>query len=167
MQLVQGGSDFRMMKRSVVDAMLQMEERERFTKGIMSWVGFKTKWIEYENVERAAGETKWSLKSLFSYAMSGFIAFAVAPLRGVIWIGVIIDAITLIWGIGYFITLLTTDFARTGFATIILLISFFGGTIILLLGIIGEYLARIYMEVKRRPIFIVRDTNMRRKQNEL
>lgn len=163
MELVQGGSDFRMMKRPVVDAMLLMEERERFTKGIMSWVGFNTKWIEYENVERAAGDTKWSLSGLFRYAVSGFIAFATAPLRIAIWLGFAIDVITLVWGIWYLVISLTTDFSRTGFATIVLLISFFGGTIILLLGIIGEYMARMYMEVKKRPIYIVKDTNLERK----
>lgn len=162
MELVQGGSDFRMMKRSVVEAMLLMEERERFTKGIMSWVGFSTKWIEYENVERIAGNTKWSLKGLFQYALSGFIAFATAPLRIAVWLGFIIDMITLLWGVCYFVTSVTGNFERTGFATIILLISFFGGTIILLLGIIGEYMARMYMEVKKRPIFIIKDTNLNR-----
>ena len=160
MELVQGGSDFRMMKRPVVDAILLMQERERFTKGMMSWVGFETEWIEYENVERAAGTTKWSVGSLFRYAVSGYIAFATAPLRVAIWLGAIIDVVTLIWGICYFIIALSSNTSRTGFATIILLISFFGGTIIMLLGIIGEYMARMYMEVKKRPIYLVKDTNM-------
>lgn len=160
MELVQGGSDFRMMKRPVVDSMLMMEERERFTKGIMSWVGFSTKWIEYENVERAAGETKWSMSGLMAYALSGFMAFATAPLRMAVYLGLIIDAVTVVATIWFAISTLTSDMPRTGYGTIVCLIAFFGGTIILLLGIIGEYMARIYTEVKKRPIFLVKDTNI-------
>lgn len=163
MELVQGGSDFRMMKRCVVDAMLMMEERERFTKGIMSWVGFNTKWIEYENVERAAGETKWSMRGLMAYALSGFMAFATAPLRIAVWLGFTIDAITVVAVIWFAISTLSSDMPRTGYGTIVCLIAFFGGTIILLLGIIGEYMARIYTEVKKRPIFLVKDTNIIKK----
>lgn len=163
MELVQGGSDFRMMKRCVVDAMLMMEERERFTKGIMSWVGFNTKWIEYENVERAAGETKWSMRGLMAYALSGFMAFATAPLRIAVWLGFAIDAVTLIAVIWFAITTLNSDLPRTGYGTIVCLVAFFGGTIIMLLGIIGEYMARIYTEVKKRPIFLVKDTNIVKK----
>ena len=149
-----------MMKRCVVDAMLMMEERERFTKGIMSWVGFNTKWIEYENVERAAGETKWSMSGLIAYALSGFMAFATAPLRLAVYLGLTIDAITVVATIWFAINTLTSDMPRTGYGTIVCLIAFFGGTIILLLGIIGEYMARIYTEVKKRPIFLVKDTNI-------
>lgn len=160
MELVQGGSDYRMMKRCVVDSMLMMEERERFTKGIMSWVGFSTKWIEYENVERAAGETKWSMSGLMAYALSGFMAFATAPLRMAVYLGLMIDAVTVVATIWFAISTLTSDMPRTGYGTIVCLIAFFGGTIILLLGIIGEYMARIYTEVKKRPIFLVKDTNI-------
>ncbi len=166
MELVQGGSDFRMMKRCVVDSMLLMEERERFTKGIMSWVGFSTKWIEYENVERAAGETKWSMSGLMAYALSGFMAFATAPLRLAVYLGLTIDVITLIATIWFAISTLTSDMPRTGYGTIVCLIAFFGGTIILLLGIIGEYMARIYTEVKKRPIFLVKDTNIVKTKSE-
>lgn len=161
MNLVQGGSDFRMMKRPVVEAMLSVEERERFTKGIMSWVGFRTKWIDYQNVPRAAGKTKWSMKGLTSYAVNGFFAFATTPLRFAVWMGIVIDVITLIGLIWTLVGALISDGPRTGYATTVLLIMFFGGTIILILGIIGEYLARIYLEVKKRPIYIVRDTNIR------
>lgn len=166
MELVQGGSDFRMMKRCVVDSMLMMEERERFTKGIMSWVGFSTKWIEYENVERAAGETKWSMSGLVAYALSGFMAFATAPLRIAVYLGLTIDVITVIATIWFAITTLNSDMPRTGYGTIVCLIAFFGGTIIMLLGIIGEYMARIYNEVKKRPIFLVKDTNIVKTKNE-
>lgn len=163
MELVQGGSDYRMMKRCVVDSMLMLEERERFTKGIMSWVGYSTKWIEYENVERVAGETKWSMRGLMAYAISGFMAFATAPLRLAVWIGFAIDVVTVISAIWFAIATLNSDLPRTGYGTIVCLIAFFGGTIIMILGIIGEYMARIYMEVKKRPIFLVKDTNIVKK----
>lgn len=159
MHLVQGGSDFRMMKRHVVDAILLMQERERFTKGIFSWVGFETKWIEYENIERVAGQTKWSTKSLAKYALSGYFAFATAPLRIAVWIGFAIDILTLIAVVIFIIRTLNSGAARTGYGTIVCLIAFFSGTIIMLLGIIGEYLALIYTETKKRPIYIVKERN--------
>lgn len=102
--LIPGGTDYRLMKKEVAEAIVSLPERERFTKGIYSWIGFKTKWISYHNVERAAGQSKWSVRHLFGYAGSGIIAFATAPLRGVIYLGVIVTAIAVayagnvIWG---------------------------------------------------------------------
>lgn len=160
MQLVPGGSDYRMMKRPVVEALLSLQERGRFTKGLLSWVGFSTKWIPYENVERAAGKTKWSVRSLTSYAINGFFSFATTPLRIAIIVGFLIDIITLIAGIHFIVSSLISDGPRTGFGTIVTLVAFFGGTIIMLLGILGEYLARIYMEVKRRPLYIIEESNV-------
>ena len=165
MHLVQGGSDFRMIKRPVAEAMLALGERERFTKGILSWVGFSTKWIEYENVPRAAGTTKWSMRGLMHYAVNGFFAFATTPLRAAVWLGILIDSVTLIGAIWFMISILRSDGPRTGFGTLVILIAFFGGTIIMILGVIGEYLARIYLEVKKRPLFIVKDTNIEHKQS--
>ncbi len=143
-----------------MDAVVSMEERERFTKGLVSWVGFSVKWIDYHNVERAAGKTKWSLIGLLRYAMSGFFAFATTPLRAAVYLGLLIDVFSLGYAIYTFIKALSSTAPRTGFSTIIMLLMFFSGTIILLLGVIGEYLARIYMEVKKRPIFIVDETNV-------
>lgn len=165
MHLVQGGSDFRMMKRPVAEAMLALGERERFTKGILSWVGFSTKWIEYENVPRAAGTTKWSIRGLMCYAVNGFFAFATTPLRAAVWLGILIDMVTLIGAIWFIITTLKSNGPRTGFGTLVILIAFFGGTIIMILGVIGEYLARIYLEVKKRPLFIVKETNIEHREN--
>ena len=159
-QMTPGGSDFRVMTKAVAEAMVAMPERQRFTKGIFSWVGFKTKWIPYTNVERVAGETKWSMRGLAGYAINGFFSFATTPLRMAVWLGFTVDIITLIAGIMIFIRQLRDTSERTGYASIVLLIAFFGGTIILILGIIGEYLARIYIEVKNRPIYIVQDTNI-------
>mgnify|MGYP002673574403 FL=1 len=167
MHLVQGGSDFRMIKRPVAEAMLALGERERFTKGILSWVGFSTKWIEYENVPRAAGTTKWSMRGLMRYAVNGFFAFATTPLRAAVWLGILIDSFTLIGAIWFIITTLKSNGPRTGFGTLVILIAFFGGTIIMILGVIGEYLARIYLEVKKRPLYIVRTTNIENEDDHL
>ena len=160
MELVPGGSDFRLMSKQMADAVVSLTERERFTKGIMSWVGFDTVWIEYENVERVAGTSKWSFFSLVKYAWSGFVSFATAPLRAVIYMGMIIVFMDFIYAVQIFAGALTGDGERTGFATTIILIMFFGGVIITILGVIGEYMSRIYMELKHRPIFIEKETNL-------
>lgn len=157
MKLVQGGSDFRIMTRQMVNAMLELQERERFTKGIMSWVGFDTVWIEYENVERIAGESKWSFCSLAKYALDGFIAFATAPLRFVIYLGVGVVIFSIVYLIITFFSALNSNAPRTGYTTIIILILLMGGVIISLLGVIGEYLARMYNELKHRPIYIEKE----------
>lgn len=159
--LMPGSTDYRLMKRSVAKAIVELTERERFTKGIYAWAGFKNKWIEYENVERAAGMTKWSLFGLLRYAYSGFVAFATTPLRGVIYFGMIIVLLSIAYAIYIGVTALYSSGERTGYSSIIVIMLFLGGCIITILGMIGEYLARIYMEVKRRPIYFVRDTNVK------
>ena len=159
--LVPGSTDYRLMKRNVVEAIVSMTERERFTKGIYAWVGFKNKWIEYENVERAAGSTTWNFWGLVRYAYSGFLAFATTPLRGVIYLGMLIVLASIIFGIYIYVGALKTPGAeRTGYSSIIILMLFLGGVIITILGMIGEYMARIYMEVKNRPIYFARETNI-------
>jgi hypothetical protein len=144
-----------MMTRQMVDSILLLTERERFSKGIMSWVGFETKWIPYENVERLAGKSKWNFFGLVKYALSGFIAFATAPLRAVIYFGSIIVFFAVIYAV-YLVyeAIRYPENNGSGFGTIVLLILFFGGVLITLLGVIGEYIARIYMELKHRPIYI-------------
>lgn len=166
LEMVQGGSDFRMMTRQVAKTIVSMREKERFTKGIFSWVGFSTYWIAYQNVERAAGKTKWSFSGLVRYAVNGFFAFATTPLRAAVWLGFLIDMITVVYAIYFLISSIRSTGPRTGFATIVLLLMFFGGTVILLLGLIGEYLARIYMESKNRPIFVLRETNIAQELSE-
>lgn len=158
--LVPGSTDYRLMKRKVVNAIVAMSESERFTKGIYAWVGFKNKWIEYKNVERAAGMTKWNVRGLFRYAYSGFLAFATTPLRAVIYFGMFIVFASVLGAIHVFRAALRTPNERTGYASIIILMLFLGGVIITILGMIGEYLARIYMEVKRRPIYFERESNI-------
>ncbi len=159
--LVRGGSDFRVMRIAVVNAIISCPETERFTKGIMSWVGFSVKWLEYENVKRYAGKTKWSFLSLARYAVNGFVAFTTTPLRAAVYLGSIIVIVSFIYmAMILYNAIRKSDMERTGFLTIITLILFLSGVIITILGIIGEYLARIYMEVKRRPMFIIRETNI-------
>ena len=125
-------------------------------------MGFRTKWIKYENVERAAGESKWSLIGLWDYAKSGIIAFAVTPLRGVIWLGMIVVVVSLIYGITVVHSAVSGARPWCDTTTIILLMLFLGGMIITILGVIGEYMARIYMEVKDRPIYLEKETNLKR-----
>lgn len=164
--LVPGSTDFRMMTRQMADAVVSLGERERFTKGIYAWVGFKTKWIPYENVARAAGKSKWSYSGLFNYAGNGLIAFATTPLRGVIWMGMMIVIAAAVYAVYTAVNVFMYPELSTGRATIILIMLFLGGVIITILGMIGEYLARIYMEVKQRPIYIVRESNIKTEKKE-
>lgn len=160
-ELVPGATDYRLMKLEVAKAILEFSERERFTKGIYSWMGYKNKWIEYRNVERENGTTKWSMLGLFRYAINGFMSFATTPLRSMVWLGFLIVIIDIIQAIRIFIRAINDPASMgSGYNTIILVIMFFGGLIVMLLGLIGEYLARIYLEVKRRPIYLVRESNI-------
>ncbi len=156
MKLAPGMTDYRLMKKQVADAIVSMREHERFIKGIYSWIGFNSKWIEYENVERIEGDSKWNYKGLWNYAKTGIIAFAVAPLRTVIYMGFLAILVSFIYAIRLYYMSVTGARPWQDTTTIILLLLFLGGVIIFLLGIIGEYLARIYMEVKNRPIYIVK-----------
>lgn len=159
--LISGSTDYCLMRRNVAESIVLMGERERFTKGIYAWVGFKNKWIEYENVERAAGKTKWNIRGLFHYAYSGFVAFATTPLRGIVYLGILITIVAFIYAMHIGIETYRNPLApRTGYASIMMTMLFLGGVIITTLGMIGEYLARIYMEVKNRPIYIERETNI-------
>ncbi|MCI2048254.1 MAG: glycosyltransferase family 2 protein [Lachnospiraceae bacterium] len=160
LNFVPGMTDYRLMKRRVVESVLELQERERFLKGIYAWVGFRTKWIAYENVERAAGKSSWSFKGLWNYAKSGFMAYATTPLRGVVWLGMVGVAVSVVYGITVLVDSLSGLRAWQDTTTIILLLLFFGSVIVTILGIIGEYLARIYMEVKKRPIYIGKETNI-------
>lgn len=153
-----GAQDFRIMKRKVVDAIVSLSEHNRFTKGIFSFVGFNTKWFPHENRERAAGETKWNLVKLLRYAFDGILGFSAAPLKLSFWSGALLFAVGFIYLIVFIICRIVS-----GTPLVHLLISLFlliGGLILVCLGIIGEYVARIYTEVKNRPIFIIDETNI-------
>ncbi len=160
MNLVQGGSDYRIMTNQMAKAIVSLSERERFIKGLMSWVGFDTVWVDYQNVERFAGSTKWSFWGLVRYAWHGFVSFATTPLRAVIWLGLLVVFISMIYGIrlAYLSFNGIRPWADT--TTILILLIFFAGIIICILGIIGEYLARIYLELKARPIYITKESNI-------
>lgn len=159
-QMEQGTTDYRLMTRKFVNAVLSMSEKNRFTKGIFSWVGFQTKWVEYENVERAAGNTKWSFSGLLRYAVNGFMSFATTPLRGAVYLGFLVMIMAFMYGITVFINAVNSNGVRTGYSTILFAVLMLGSIIILLLGVIGEYLARIYMEVKNRPIYIAKEEKL-------
>lgn len=161
-----GAGDFRMMNRQMVNAIVAMSEVQRFSKGIFSWVGFKTKWIYFENVERAAGQTKWSFLKLFMYALDGITAFSTFPLRISSFIGGVISAFSFIYLMYIIIKTIISGKDIPGYASTIALILFIGGIIILSCGILGEYVSKIYMEVKNRPIYIIKDTNIDKPEND-
>lgn len=161
-----GAGDFRMMKRNMVDAVLAMSEVQRFSKGIFSWVGFKTKWVRYENVIRAAGKTKWSFWKLFYYAIDGITAFSTFPLRIASFLGIIMSFSSFIYLTYIFIKTLILGNDVPGYASTIVILMFIGGIIILSCGILGEYVAKIYMEVKNRPIYIINETNIKDPKND-
>ncbi|MEE1003306.1 MAG: glycosyltransferase family 2 protein [Acutalibacteraceae bacterium] len=150
-----GASDFRFFKSKVKDAMLQLGECHRFSKGIFSWVGFNVDYMEYEVRERNSGSSKWSPVKLFKYAFSGIIAFSIAPLRFATLIGSCSTVFSIIYAIVTIIRKLTSNINVDGFTQLALLITFFSGIMLFTIGIIGEYIARIYQQVKNRPIYIV------------
>lgn len=156
--IVDGARDFRLMSRRMVDSILSMSERNRFSKGIFGWVGFKTKWLDYQNVERSAGETKWNFWGLFKYAIEGIVAFSTAPLS----IAAIVGSLFALIGFcaTLFIVLRRLFFGDpvSGWASLASIITFFGGVQLMCLGIIGAYIARIYIEAKNRPLYIVAET---------
>ncbi len=160
-EMPNGAGDFRMMNRKMVNAVLSMSEVQRFSKGIFSWVGFKTKWIPFQDVERAAGQTKWSFWKLFVYALNGITAFSTVPLRFASVVGTVISFSSFIYL--FYIILKTLIWGKEfpGYASTITLILFIGGVIILSCGILGEYIAKIYMEVKNRPIYIIGETSIK------
>ncbi|MDO5388379.1 MAG: glycosyltransferase family 2 protein [Clostridia bacterium] len=155
-----GAGDFRMMNRKMINAVISMGEVQRFSKGIFSWVGFNTKWIDFEDVERAAGETKWSFWGLFKYAMEGITAFSTVPLKIAIYLGTIVAASSFVYLFFVIIKTLVHGKDFPGYASIIAILLFLGGCIILCCGILGEYMAKIYIEVKNRPVYIIGKTNI-------
>ncbi len=154
---VNGASDFRLMRRQMVNAVLSMTEYHRFSKGILSWVGFNTEHIAYEVQPREHGESKWSVLKLTKYAIEGIVAFSTAPLRLATVIGFISSLMSVIYLVAVVIQKLFRGIDVPGYATIVVLILFIGGLILFSLGIIGEYLAKIYVQVKNRPIYIEKE----------
>lgn len=157
-KLRNGATDFRMMTHAVVDALLQLDEYHRFSKGLFEWVGFRTKYIPYENVKRVAGRSRWNVFKLVSYAMEGITSFSTVPLRLSMWLGFFSASVSFLYMAFVIIRkLLDPESAITGFATTVSLILFLGGLILIFLGVIGEYLGKVYEEVKKRPHYIIRE----------
>lgn len=157
-EIAEGARDFRLMTRRMVDAILSLQEYNRFSKGIFGWVGFKTKWLEYENVKRAAGKTKWSFFKLLLYSLDGMIAFSTVPLAVVSLIGVVCCLIAVVLAMVFAVKTLIWGDPVAGFPTLICVILLVGGVQIFSTGILGQYLAKTYLEVKHRPIYLIRET---------
>ncbi len=161
-EFVDGASDFRMLSRRAVDALLSVGEYNRFSKGIFGWVGFQTKWIPYENVERVAGESNWSFWKLFLYSLDGIIAFSTAPLAIASVVGVLFCLAAFVWIIVITVKTVVWGDPVAGFPTLACLLLLIGGSIQLSLGVIGQYLAKTYLETKRRPVYIIAETDRER-----
>lgn len=156
-EFVQGASDFRTFRRPMVEAVLSMDEYFRFSKGLFSWVGFNTKFIPYEVEERATGTSSWSFTKLFKYALEGIFAFTTAPLRMATVVGLLTSFLSMVYLIVVVVQKLCFGIAVAGYATIVALILLLGGIQLLALGIIGEYIARTYIQTKNRPIYIAKN----------
>ena len=149
--------DFRLMKKEVVDAILSLKEYNRFSKGIFTWVGFNIKYIEIENIERKAGKTKWSFKKLFSYAIEGITSFTTAPLKASTLMGFCISIIAIISTVVIILQTLIYGKDVPGYASIITAILFMGGVQLISIGILSEYISKMYLEIKKRPKYIIKE----------
>ncbi len=155
--IVDGARDYQMMTRKVVDAILAMKEYNRFSKGIFGWVGFRRKWLEFENVERVAGETKWSFWKLFIYAIDGIVAFSTAPLIMASIFGLIMCLVAFIFIIVIIVRTMIFGDPTSGWPSMVCIILLVSGIQLLCMGILGEYLAKTYLETKNRPIYLVQE----------
>jgi len=156
-EIVDGARDYRMMSRQMVDAILSMQEYHRFTKGIFGWVGYETKWLEYENIERAKGETKWNFWKLFKYSLEGITAFSTVPLMIASWMGVFFCVLAFIMIVLIVVRKLIFDDPVSGWTSQVCIILLMGGVQFFCMGIIGQYLAKTYMEVKNRPLYLIKE----------
>ena len=158
--IVDGARDFRLMNRPFVDALLELNEYNRFSKGLFGWVGFRTKWIEFENTERIAGETKWSFFQLVRYSLDGMISFSTAPLKLASFTGMFMCIISFLAIIFIIVRQLLFGGSAFGWPSMACIVIFIGGIQLLCIGILGSYLSRTYMEVKKRPIYICKESNL-------
>ncbi|WP_105145465.1 glycosyltransferase family 2 protein [Streptococcus suis] len=157
-EMVDGARDFRLMTRQVIDSILELNEVNRFSKGIFSWVGFNVTYLPYENRERVAGETSWNFWSLLRYSIEGFINFSDAPLNFSIWSGLISFCLSVLGILFVVIRKLTIGGSVTGWASLVSIMLFIGGIQLLSLGIIGKYISKIFLETKKRPIYIIKES---------
>lgn len=156
-RLVDGARDFRMMTRPMVDAILSVTEVNRFTKGIYQWVGFRTKWMSYPNIERTAGQTKWSFRKLFKYSLEGIMAFSTAPLQLASWLGMFSCLLAFLTLVFIVVRALLFGDPVGGWPSLVCIIVFFGGLQLFVAGILGNYLAKTYLETKHRPLYFVKE----------
>ena len=158
-EIVDGACDFRMMTRQMVDAIVSMGEYNRFSKGIFGWVGFRTKWLPYENVERVAGETKWSFWKLLLYSLQGIVGFSTVPLAIASVLGILLCVVSFLMVIYIIVKTLLFGDPVSGWPSLACMIMFMGGIQLLCMGILGQYLAKTYLETKHRPIYILAETD--------
>lgn len=159
-EIVDGARDYRLMSRQFVNSLLELSEKNRFSKGLFGWVGYKTKWLEYENVERAAGQTKWSFWKLFLYSLEGIMAFSTVPLAVSAVLGFVMCAVAAVTIVFIVVRTLIFGDPVSGWPSQVCIMLFIGGIQLFCLGIVGEYLAKTYIEIKNRPIYICRETNI-------
>ncbi len=156
-EIVDGARDYRLMTRQVVDSILAMSEYNRFSKGIFGWVGYETKWLEYENIERKKGETKWSFWKLFLYSLDGILAFSTMPLAIASVMGVLFCFLAFLLIVITIVRKLAYGDPTSGWPSLVCIISLVSGVQLFCLGIVGQYLSKTYMEVKKRPIYLVKE----------
>ena len=160
-EMVDGARDYRLMTRQFVNSLLELGEYNRFSKGLYGWVGYKTKWLEYENVERAAGETKWSFWKLLLYSIEGIVAFSAAPLAIAAVSGIVCCVLAFLFIVFIVVRTLMFGDPVSGWPSLVCIILLIGGLQLMSIGILGEYLSKTYLEVKNRPIFICKESNIR------
>lgn len=158
-EIADGARDYRLMSRAMVDSIVSVSEYNRFSKGIFAWVGYETKWLEFENVERSAGETKWSFWKLVRYSFDGIINFSDTPIRISSYLGLLLTMLSFVAIIIEVIRALVFGDPVAGWPSLVCIITFIGGIQLFCMGIMGQYIAKTYMEVKRRPHYIVKETN--------
>ncbi len=164
--IVDGARDYRLMTRQMVDTILDMKEYNRFSKGIFGWIGFNTKWIEFENIERVAGETKWSFWKLFKYSLEGITAFSVLPLQIASVFGVLFSLIAFIMIIVIILRTILFGDPVSGWPSMVCIVMLIGGVQLLSIGILGQYVSKTYLETKHRPIYICKSSNIDLKSND-
>ena len=159
-EIADGARDYRLMSRAMVNSILSVCEYNRFSKGIFAWVGYETRWLEFENVERAAGETKWSFWKLVRYSVDGIVNFSDTPLRISSYLGLLLTGLSFVAIIIEVIRALVFGDPVAGWPSLVCIITFIGGIQLFCMGIMGQYIAKTYMEVKRRPHYIVKESNI-------
>lgn len=164
-ELMDGARDYRLMTRQFVNSLLELKEYNRFSKGLYGWIGYKTKWIEFENVERVAGETKWSFWKLLIYSIEGIVAFSTAPLAVSSLIGMLMLFIALLFIVLIIVRTIAFGDPVSGWPSLVCIIMLIGGTQLFCTGILGQYLAKTYLETKQRPVYIVKSTNISNEKN--